>query len=197
MVSKNFLLVSLILLIVPIVAFSQNRDYLFIFGTYDGTNYTIDSIEQRVVPINSSPGNYEIRLFSKNKLVGNSFFEIPEPGPIKIPFDGGFIEEEGRKQVIFMAEIPLSTSLDVNQARIQFLKSGQILLEKKLTEIPISVLSVQNYELRTLERIESEKSVRGSKKNLVIFSLVGIGMILFGWYFWKRKNKKDNTPYNQ
>lgn len=198
MVSKNFLLISSVLLIIPIAAFSRNQDYLFIFGTYDGVNYTIDSIEQRVIPTGSiiqPTGSYEVQLYRKNKLVSNSFFEIPEPGPKKIPFEGGFIEEEGRKQVIFTAIIPLLVSTDVSRARIQILKSGQILFEKELNEVPVTVLSVQENELITLENLETGD--RSGYKNLITFSLTGVGIVLVGWYLWKRRNEKDEDTYIQ
>lgn len=198
MVSRNFLLISFVLLIVPIAVFSQNQDYLFIFGIYDGVSYTIDSIEQRVIPagtINPAPGSYEIRLYRKNELVGNNFFGIPEPGSVKIPFEGGFIKEEGRRQVIFTATIPLLVSVDTTQAKLQLLKSGQVLLEKELKEVPITVLSVYANELITLENLETRD--RSGYKNLIIFSLIGVGIVLVGWYLWKRRNEKNENTHIQ
>ena len=171
----------------PILVFAQGQDYLYIFGSYDGVNYTIDSIEQRTVLTDGlSTGDYEIKLFEKGKIVGQSSFDISKPGPVEVFGEGEYIEGI-QKQVIFTTIVPLNVSVDVNQAKLQLLKFGQVLLENELTGVPIIVLSVSVNELRTLERIESERTV-DRNSNLFVYSLIIIGLLLVGWYLWKRKN---------
>lgn len=190
MVSRNYLiLILLVWFITPLFAFSQNQDYLFVFGTYDGANYTIDSVEQRAVPVNnvsSTDGDYEIRLYKKSKLISKVSFDISEPGPVEVSTRSGYLEST-QKQVIFTAVVPLNVSVDVNQAKLQLLKSDQVLLEKELTEIPVTILSVAVNELKTLERIESERAADRSN-NLFIYISIVAGLLVAGWYLWKRKN---------
>src|SRR3989344_8303176 len=162
MVSKKYLIIILSLFLFPVLVFSQAQDYLFVSGAFDGTVYTIDSIEQRVIAVNEVPlrstGTYEIRLYKQNKVIDSNFFEISEPGWVGFIDENGYHGETTQKKTVFTVAVPLTASLDVAQGKLQLLKSGQVLVEKKLSELPVVILASQDNQLQTLERFNTGSS---------------------------------------
>lgn len=199
--SHNKVIFILIVFLIPVISLAQMLDFLLVSGTFLNGAVNIESIEQRVfnsrdVSIFKS-GSYEIRLYEKNKLISSNFFEIIENAKshIYIGEDISHVDFRGSGGSIFVVKLPLAQQIKVEDSTVEVRKGSQPLLTKKLAEVPATVLSVQTNELVTPERLESSSVEQSKRNNLVILSLVGIGTVLAGWYFWKRKNKKDNDAY--
>lgn len=142
---------------VPHLVFAQGQDYLYVFGGYDGSRYSLDSVDQRVfqpadVRINNS-GTYELRLYKGSQLVSRNFLEISLLGEVEIVRPDNSYSTIQKKETQFAVALPLNSSFDIVQAKIQLLKLGQIVVEKRLIEIPTQILAAQTNSIITTENL--------------------------------------------
>ncbi len=148
--------------LIPILVSAQGQDYLYVFGSYDGSQYSLDSADQRVLQqvnahINNS-GTYELRLYRGNQLVSHNFLEISAPGQAEVIGSNNTYNTIQQKKTQFIVALPLTGSFDVIHARVQLLKNGQILIEKSLIDLHFQVLAVQANTIQTTENLATDSS---------------------------------------
>jgi hypothetical protein len=164
MASKKTYALCLLIVFFSISPFvsAKDQDYLYVFGSYDGSQYFLNSVEQRVLQSSDAriggSGTYEMRLYKSDQLLSHNFLEIGAPSTAEAIGPNNTFTDVKQKNVDFGVILPLDSSLNVSQARVQLLKSGQVVAERSLAEIPTQVLAAQTNSVLTAESLATGSS---------------------------------------
>ena len=152
---KKFLIVSFAsVALLPLFARAQTGDYLFISGEYASSTFTHVMVDERTLDAADAhlyqKGTYEARLYTGDKTIGRNFFEIPENEKMEVisivtqsaaaSSSNSYGTFTAASQVI-QVTVPLISSVQSEKSGIQILKNGQILFDKKLSELAFNVAS--------------------------------------------------------
>lgn len=188
---KTFITIILTIL-VPVLVFAQNQDFLSVTGTLSNGQISIESVEQRVfessdVEIYKS-GSYEARLYGGDSLISNNFFEIIENPEIWVDVEGNEPEERFISQTsTFNVKLPLNEKINMQDSRIEIWKGSQMLLSKKLAEVPLDIITAQNYLISK----QDDGLNWDSLKKYIIPGLIIMGLVVGCWLTWRKIRKND------
>lgn len=177
----------------PVFVFAQNQDYLVVAGTLSNSQINLESVEQRVFSqsevIVYKSGSYEARILKGEKIISNNFFEIVENPEIWVEVEGN--KPEGRfesDKAAFNVKLPLNQEINIKDSVIEIWKGDQTLLRQKLSEVPLDIITAQNYPV-------SKTDESRNMNTPILYSIIAVALIMTGWLVWKWLKKiKSQTP---
>lgn len=207
--SKKTLALVLATFLLPLTIWAGEADYLFVSLDYDYASGTVTAVgaEQRVVDSsktnNSSSGDFELILNDTRGLIERVVFRIPEKRRVEIIAAPGSQEGTSSEPKIYSTTLalPVTKSLNADEATLEIRRSGQILFSKKLSEIDLEIVGVKNNSILVASPEISLPPLPGFSKESpsLILITAGLLIVLFVLAFWrflkKRKNSK-NTNYS-
>lgn len=148
---KIFLAIALALLAAPFSVHAQAADYLIVTAEFENAMVVSVMADQQALneplPIVYANGTYQIQLYSGAEIIGRNYFEVPLSKKHEVigqstGSDGERVYGEFTpSSQIAQVPVPILKSVDPEVTGLKILKGDLILFDKKLSAIPLNVIS--------------------------------------------------------
>jgi len=175
----------------PISALAEKADYVFVTSRFVNGTFEILQVEQKVFDSSSvipaSNGSYQIQLLNNRGIISKTFFEVNVEEPlevISISRDKQQYEYIKSDTALITTTLPLTFSINVDTVNLLILKGDQILLDKRLSELPVSIAASKTYRIAVdtksndyplLPAFPDEKNAFSGR---LLWVIIGIGIII-------------------